>query len=102
MFEFTGKTVACGNRDEKISFRLNLIRNETTTVLYGQMEDDFFGKTSVAGCSILSPEDTYNPVTGLKIAFKNLLSAQFYGAEFKQLYSQFRHFLYTSPDILIS
>lgn len=86
------------NKEQKVKFNLTLIKDGTTTVIYGQMEDDYYGKTSVSGCSILSPEDTYNEVTGIKIAFKNLLrSAPLWEEESKQVYAYFRKLLYFLP-----
>lgn len=98
MIEFTARvTRRYGFYEEEIKFFLTPIYDGTTTVLYGQMEERNFGKTSVAGCAILSPMDTYNEITGLKVAFKNLVSSQFRGDIMKQIYSQFRHMLFTTP-----
>lgn len=95
MIQFTAK-VTCEFECcwEEINFTLTPIYDGTTTILYGQMEEKGMGKTSVAGCSILSPTDTYNELTGLKIAFKNLVSTEFSGTAMKQIYSQFRQELF--------
>ena len=82
-------------------FDLEIVRDVTTTLLYGQMDDQFLGKTSIAGCSMLSPEDTYNELTGLKIAFKNMAFKQFSELEARAIYSQFRKYLYLMPEGLL-
>lgn len=86
------------NKEQEVRFDLSIVKDGTTTIIYGQMIEDYFGKTSVAGCAILSPEDTYNEVTGIKIAFKNLLrSSPLYEDEARQVYSYFRKILYMLP-----
>lgn len=85
-------------KETKVKFNLTLVKDGTTTILYGQMDHPCFGKSSVSGCAILSPEDTYNEVTGIKTAFKNLLAGTLFSCkEEKQLYSYFRKLLYFLP-----
>lgn len=89
------------DKEQVVNFDLYAVTVGTTTALFGQMEEEYFGKTSVSGCSILSPEDTYNPQTGLKIAFKNMLKSQrikFLSSEITSIYSAFRKVMFTYPE----
>jgi len=83
----------------KVKFDLTLVKDGTTTIIYGQMKEKYRGKTSVAGCAILSPEDTYNEVTGIKTAFKNMVNSApaLLEEEARQLYSYFRKLIYFLP-----
>jgi len=82
------------NGKSVVAFNVNVKIEGTTTIVYGQMICLVDGKISVAGCSILAPKDTYDELTGIKVAFRNMLSGYYEGnSKQKVIYGAFRKLL---------